>query len=257
MPTVDHRGATLHYEQHGNLASARPAVVFAHGSGGNALSWWQQIPAFAEHRRVVAFDHRGFGRSTCEADALDPARFAGDVAAILDDAGVSRAVLVCQSMGGWTGVAFAVAHPERIAGLVLAGTPGGIATPLVQRDTAGLPQRMAARGFLGMALGDAFRERDPALSFLFAQIGALNPPATLGTVLPKLAGMRADPASLCIPVLVIAGTDDAFFSVEALREVAASIPAARCAVIEGAGHSTYFERPAAFNAAVAAFLEEI
>lgn len=259
MANVENDGATLYYEEHGARRDGRPAVVFVHGSGGSALSWWQQLPVFAAQHHVVAFDHRGFGRSSCAPEALDPRFFAGDLAAILDAAGIERAALVCQSMGGWTGLAFARANPQRSAALVLAGTPGGIATPAIGRNTAELPKRMAERGFLGMALGRSFLADDPVRSFLYERIGTLNPPATLPTVLPKLASLRVEAAQLAgfrVPTLVVVGTDDAFFSVDALREVAAAIPGARFAVIPGAGHSAYFEQPECFNPLVEAFLEE-
>ena len=256
MPTIEKEGATLYYEVHG----AGPAVVFVHGSGGNALSWWQQIPHFAARHRVVAFDHRGFGRSTCSPAALDPRHFADDLAAILDAAGVVRAALVCQSMGGWTGLPFALAYPERTAALVLAGTPGGVVTTRIQRDSADVPKRAAERGFLGMALATAFLERDPARAFLYERIGSLNPPTTLGAVLPKLVAQRVDPARLTafrVPTLLVVGTEDSFFSVEGLREVAAAIPGARLQVLPGAGHSAYFEEPDVFNGLVESFFEEI
>jgi pimeloyl-ACP methyl ester carboxylesterase len=258
MPAVENNGATLYYEEHGTPRD-EPAIVFVHGSGGSALSWWQQLPIFAAQHRVVAFDHRGFFRSTCAPEVLDPLRFAGDLAAILDAAGIERAALVCQSMGGWTGLAFALAHPERTAALVLAGTPGGISTAQIDRDRAEVPKRIAERGFLGMALAREFIRRDPVRSFLYERIGALNPPATLPSVLPKLAAMRVDAAQLGdfrVPTLVTVGTDDAFFSVAGLREVAGVIPGARFAVLEGAGHSAYFERPEHFNPLVQTFFAE-
>ena len=256
MPTIEREGATLYYEVHGS----GPAVVFVHGSGGNALSWWQQIPHFAARHRVVAFDHRGFGRSTCPPEALDPRHFADDLAAILDAAGVARAALVCQSMGGWTGLPFALAHPERSAALVLAGTPGGVVTKTIQRDSAEVPKRAAARGFLGMALARGFLDRNPARAFLYERIGSLNPPATLGTMLPKLIAFQIDPGQLAafhVPTLLMVGTEVAFFSVEGLREVADAIPGARLQVLPGAGHSAYFEEPDVFNGLVESFFEEI
>jgi pimeloyl-ACP methyl ester carboxylesterase len=260
MPTIGVDGATLHYDVHGDADPRRGAVAFVHGSGGNGLSWWQQVPHFAARRRVVTFDHRGFGRSACDPDALDPRHFPADLAAILDAAGVERAALVCQSMGGWTGLPFALAHPERCAGLVLAGTPGGVATPRIAADAAGVPQRMAERGFLGMALAREFPKRDPMRAFLYAQLAALNPPATLPAILPKLGALRIDPAraaTLRVPVRVVVGTDDAFFSPEGLAEVADGIPGARLDVLPGVGHSAYFEEPDAFNAILDAFFEEI
>ncbi|MCU0668674.1 MAG: alpha/beta hydrolase [Myxococcota bacterium] len=256
MPSIETDGATLHYECHG----AGPAIALVHGSGGSALSWWQQVPHFARRHRVVSFDHRGFGRSRCAEGALDPNYFAADLGAVLDAAGVERAALVCQSMGGWTGVGFALAQPARCAALVLAGTPGGIATPAIESHSAGLPQRMAARGFLGMALAPDFPQRDPRRAFLYEQIAALNPPTTLPTLLPKLGAMRVAPerlAALAMPALLLVGTEDAFFSIEGLREVAALLPRARLHVFPGVGHSVYFEEPDAFNGMVDAFLKEI
>jgi pimeloyl-ACP methyl ester carboxylesterase len=256
MPLVETDGATLHYEHHGT----GPAIALVHGSGGNALSWWQQVPHFARRHRVIVFDHRGFGRSRCAEGALDPRHFAADLAAILDAAGIERAALVCQSMGGWTGVGFALAHPGRCAALVLAGTPGGIATPAIEAHAAGLPQRMAARGFLGMALASDFPKRDPRRAFLYEQIGALNPPGTLPALLPRLGAMRVAHdrlAALTMPALLLVGTEDAFFSIEGLREVAALLPRARLHVFPGVGHSAYFEEPDAFNGIVDAFFEEI
>ena len=51
----------------------------------------------------------------------------------MDDVGVERAAVVCQSMGGWTGMQFTLANPGRVSCLVLSGTPGGVETPAVVR----------------------------------------------------------------------------------------------------------------------------
>src|SRR5438094_6559471 len=59
MPKAPVNGIELYYEVHGN----GPAVVFAHGAGGNHLSWWQQVPVLARQYRCISFDHRGFGQS--------------------------------------------------------------------------------------------------------------------------------------------------------------------------------------------------
>ena len=59
MPKVQVNGIELYYEVHGD----GPALVFAHGAGGNHLSWWQQVPVFSRRYCCVTFDHRGFGQS--------------------------------------------------------------------------------------------------------------------------------------------------------------------------------------------------
>ena len=74
---------------------------------------------------VVAVDLRGHGRSEAPA-AGDYAveSLAADIAAVVDALGLGRFVLVGHSMGGAAALAYADAHPERVAGLVLVGTPG-------------------------------------------------------------------------------------------------------------------------------------
>ena len=52
-------GFQLFYEVRGS----GPAVMFAHGAGGNALAWWQQVATFSERFTTITFDHRAFGRS--------------------------------------------------------------------------------------------------------------------------------------------------------------------------------------------------
>jgi len=94
MPTVERPDAEIYYEVHGGSG---PAVVFAHGLGGNAASWWQQVPHFRDRYRVVIFDHRGFGRSRCRAENFHVKHFGTDLAALLDAADLERAALVCES----------------------------------------------------------------------------------------------------------------------------------------------------------------
>ena len=59
MPKAAVNGIQLYYESHGE----GPAIVFAHGRGGNHLSWWRQVPAFSDDYRCVTFDHRPMGRA--------------------------------------------------------------------------------------------------------------------------------------------------------------------------------------------------
>lgn len=257
VPKLEVAGGSLHWEAHG----AGPPLVLVHGSGGNALSWWQQVPRYARRHRVIVYDVFGFGRSAGDPAARHPRRLPGDLAAVLDAAGVERAALVCQSLGGWTGLPFALAHPERTAALVLSGSPGGILTPGIARDFAGLAERIARRpGLAGMALAEDYPKREPARTFLYEQIGALNPPdviAAYGAGLAELAIPFARLAGFATPTLLVAGEHDAFFSPPALAEVAAALPGARLRVFVGAGHSPYWEIPDAFDDEVLRFLEGV
>lgn len=258
MPSVRTRNAEIYYETHGE---GRP-VVFAHGAGGNAASWWSQVPFFSDRGyRAIAFDHRGFGRSTCSNEDFEPSEFPADLGAILHAEGIERAALVCQSMGGWTGLPTALASPERVAALVLCGTPGGLWTDAVAASFAGIAERVSRDGGIvgpgGAALGETYRKSNPAGAFLYDQIASFNRGLEPGAV-GKIAGVRisaADLADFRTPTLVISGDEDVLFPPDALDSVAATLPGARLERFAGVGHSTYFEQPDRFNETVLAFLE--
>ena len=178
MPFVNTDNAKIYYETHGE----GPPVVLAHGAGGNTLVWWQQIAHFARRHKVLAFDHRGWGRSQCAPEHKHARYFADDMRAVMDDAGVERAAVICQSMGGWTGMQFTLANRERVSCLVLSGTPGGVQTPSVIKAREARARsrtidldRPIPWNEPHLALApDAF-DRAPAMAFLYRQLSGLNP----------------------------------------------------------------------------------
>ena len=114
MPKAPVNGIELYYESHGS----GPAIVFAHGRGGNHISWWQQVARFSGEYRCITFDHRGWGQSIAEYGSPLRENFAADLVALLDYLGVEETFLVAQSMGGFCCLEFALAYPERTLGLV-------------------------------------------------------------------------------------------------------------------------------------------
>src|SRR5262249_26456105 len=158
-------GFRLYYENSGGNA---PAIVFLHGAGGNHLSWWQQVPVFAEEYRCIAVDQRGFGQSPDVPGGPGAAALGTDVLALLDHLRIGRAALVAQSMGGGGAVGAAVQAPERFGAIVLANTVGN----LTNDDIAAVRRRLAASSpprpaiSWHAALGPTFRKREPVRSFL-------------------------------------------------------------------------------------------
>lgn len=256
MPFVSTDNAEIYYEAHGEGSP----VVLAHGAGGNTLVWYRQVAHFARWHRVIAFDHRGWGRSRCQPQHKHARYFADDMRAVMDAAGVERAAIVCQSMGGWTGMQFTLAHPERVSCLALSGTPGGVQTPGViqARDARARSRaidldRPIAWNEPHLALApDAF-ERDPANALLYHQLSALNPP--IGDTGTGELGVSPDALTdYDTPTLMVAGAQDRIFPLAVLQEVSQVIPGAKLHIIEQAGHSPYFEAPAEFNRVVGEFI---
>src|SRR5262252_16290 len=125
-------GFRLYYE---DMGGAGPVLLFLHGAGGNHLSWWQQVPVFAEEYRCITADQRGFGQSPDVPGGPGPA-----VLALLDHLGIARAAVVAQSMGGWAAVGAGVRAPERFWAIVLANTVGNLTNDAI----AAVRQRLAA-----------------------------------------------------------------------------------------------------------------
>lgn len=247
-------GIDLYYESHGSID--KPCVVFAHGAGGNAASWWQQVPCFAEKYRVITFDHRAFARSLCAAEQFSVLQFEKDVLAIMDAEAINKAALVCQSMGGWTGVRLSAFHPERVSCLVLANTPGAIPSEELQKQMRNLPTGPDSPPVSTLAISEEFRTRDPMGACLYQAINdfTVTAPPIGNLMRPEVFLNDTQLSAFCVPTLIVTSDLDTLFPRSLLEATAARI-GAKTAHVNDAGHSTYFEKPQQFNTLVGEFLQ--
>ncbi|MEE8345864.1 MAG: alpha/beta hydrolase [Dehalococcoidia bacterium] len=268
MATAEINGVSLYYQEQGK----GPAMVFAHGAGGNHLSWWQQVPALSLDYRCLTFDHRGWGLSLDGQDA-GPAAFVEDLHALLDHLGIEQATLVAQSMGGLTCLGFTIAYPQRVRALVMGNTFSGmrrevwLAADEELRTNARAIWDRRRRDGVKRALAPGFARREKQKAFLYKQIRLLNEegPNRLQTEEgvrrlralerdQEAAASREQLAAIKAPVLFIGGEHDEVMP-PALMEVACRlIPGARMVLVPGAGHSVYFEDPETFNRLVLEFV---
>jgi pimeloyl-ACP methyl ester carboxylesterase len=250
MPFAELPGARIYYETHGD----GPWLVFAHGAGGNCLSWWQQIPHFAARYRCLVYEQPGWGRSTADG-APDPARFADDLVALLDHLGVARTALVGQSMGGWAVLGCALRIPARITHVLLASTLGGLTDEattemLLRVVVASTGQPIDAHA----ALAADYPAREPVKTHLFEQIAGMNPPLQ-AAFLQALVRLRLEPPrDAPFKLGFIAGDRDRLFPLPMIQQSHARVPGAELTVVPGSGHSIYFEYPDAFNRTLDEFL---
>ncbi len=257
MPMFTTGGAELYYETHGS----GPAIVFAHGAGGNHLSWFQQVPFFRDRYTCVTFDHRGFGRSLDPRPVEQRPRFDEDLAALITYLDLTGVRLVAQSMGGWTCLGYAVTHPENVRALVMADTAGGLTSPELEAARAAAQERRAGLQLLEGAISRGFRDRSPTGAFLYEQIFSANPPREQslgsGTPMNRLAVTVEQATALTMPVLFIEGEDDVLIPPEVIRVARSQILGARLEMVPAAGHSVYFERPDEFNRILDSFLKDV
>ena len=233
------------------------AIVFCHGAGGNLLSWWQQIPYFAQDFRCVTFSHRGFGHSYDLPDGPGVKAFVDDLTSLLDHLEIESAHLVAQSMGGRTALGFAVENTTRTRSLVLADTTGGMGEPDVEQVLADWRERQdPPRELAFRAVSEGFRTRHPDLANLYVQISRTNPPR------PNLAGVLsggprgAELSNLKIPTMFVVGEEDEITPPHVIEAAAEHIPGSEVLRVPGCGHSVYFENPDVFNFEVGRFIQQ-
>ena len=261
MPHLDlGDGFRLYHERRGE----GPPVVLAHGAGGNAMSWWRQVPAFAERYTVVTFDHRAFGRSPDVEGGPGRAAFGADVLALLDALGLGAVHFVAHSMGARTAIGLMRLDPARFRSLTVSGSNAGCVDDRLRERRAELQASDALAGpLLRRAVPEAFKEREPELWHLYRQIRAINPPRPPDFLAPppEMRDFRGSSAPRLlesgVPLLWIVGALDRVVPAELVRMSHELTPGSRYAEVADAGHSAYFERPAAWNAEVLSFIDAV
>lgn len=257
MSIATANGGQVYYEIHG----AGPAVVFSHGSGGHHAIWWQQVPHLSDRYSVVALDFPGFGNSASDRTEYDTHEFPDCILAVLDDAGIDRAVLVGQSLGAPPSLSLAVRHPERVAGVVLTNSAGGIKddeiTPLVLADRKAAEQIPV----IDRLMTKRVQEQEPEKVFLFRQMGTFNTARQQDlrnqwngtTTIEQIKDAIAAGVFVCF----LGGDDDAVLSSATYNRIAEVLPEARLELVPGGPHSLYWEAPEVFNAALDRLLSAI
>ena len=234
-------------------------VVLVHGNPSSTYSWRKVIEPLAARYRVHAIDLPGFGFSDKPADGrYDAAWLEEWLVGYLDAAGVRRAVLVGNSMGGEVATEAAIRHPERVAALVLLGAGG-----LPEAYANGMPfafriltwpvvgpllRELPARGRVGARLREAVY--DPA-TISEADIDAYYAPLrSAGGSNAFLARVRLDHPdrtarvrTITAPTLVITGDTDRLVPPATARRYHELISGSELVVLEKTGHLPQEERP--------------
>lgn len=242
----------------------KPALILNHSLATSHEMWGLQIPVFARHFRVVAFDMRGHGASVPTAGAYSIDQLADDVIGIADHLGIKRFSFLGLSIGGMIGQNLGFRHGDRLEKLILSSTVTGTTGPEVakiwsERGAAVRANGMGGQidGTLSRWLSADFQKNAPVTSQWIRDLIAATPVdgflgcgeaiKTLHLPPEKLATIKA-------PTLVIAGEKDPGSPPAEGAKIVAAIPGAESFVVPGGYHLCNVEFPHVFTERCLSFL---
>ncbi len=254
MPYAKVNDRRLYYARTASETPDAPTLVLIHGAGGSHLHWPPELRRLP-NATVYALDLPGHGRSDGPGYNAISA-YVSTVIEFLDATHTKRAVLAGHSMGGAISLMAALAHPERVAGLVLVGT--GARLRVIPAVLEGIFSDFDLA--IDLITHWAWAEGAPEeLTRLGRQTLAETPPEILHgdftacdnfDVMERLGEIAA-------PTLVVAGTADPLTPHKYGAYLAQHIPSARLVTVEGGGHMMALEQPGVVAEAVADFIMEL
>jgi len=240
-------------------------VTLAHAQVLDRTSWDPTVAALVERYRVLRLDLRGHGESSVPHSELTIEDLADDVLAVLDAHGLDRTHFVGSSLGGMIGFSLALDHPERLHSVTFTATQGVLPVASHERLRAnaealrqsGETMDLLADTILERFMVDGFADTDPdGYERTRDQVAATSVEGYVRTSLAIIAMNYDDRLEhLSVPTMVIAGELDRATPPERMQLYRDRIPGARMAIIDGAGHFPFIDQPAAYNAALAGFLD--
>jgi pimeloyl-ACP methyl ester carboxylesterase len=253
---VDVPGGYLYYEQYGE----GPDVVLLNGGFADLRMWDPTVEWLAEQARVTTWDYRDTGLS---APAYGPYSEIDDLAAVLDAAQVSEALLIGVSEGGRRALGFAHRHPERVTRVAaVAGSFGEFPDPTPEESASREVMRshfanceavLAADGIPAVAALDVDAWCPAAPENDRRRLVGLQIANSRVRLMDEYHGLELDPpvktrfAELEMPISVLIGERDFLGSQLWAHRLAAQAPKADLTVVPAADHMPMFSTPDEFR----------
>lgn len=245
--------------------SSGPQVILLHGLGGDGTNWAWTIPALAAKYHVYVPDQIGFGKSDKPIMNYRVATLVEFLDQFYQQLGIEKATLVGNSLGGWTAVAFAIAHPQKVDKLVLVSAAGyspkryrgeelpkEIYSVLNPSTTADMKRLFTAIFYDKKFTTDSF------IAQAFTNKLKRGDGYTINSFIDSI--LRGDDViddkvkTIKAPTLVIWGRDDKLTPPAMADAFAQDISGAQKIIFDQCGHMAMIEKAQEFNSALLKFL---
>ncbi|MCE7006851.1 alpha/beta fold hydrolase [Kibdelosporangium philippinense] len=251
---------------HVQVSGSGTPIVFWSSLLMDGSMWTAQEKHFADRYQVVLVDPPGHGQSDPLTELFTFDECARCVTQILDGIGAERAHFVGNSWGGMIGGTLAAHYPSRVISAVLMNCTGSPA-PRAQKIEYGLLRHISRvigmRGPLVKSAVDAFTgpttrcSRPEVVARIDQAIRRIDVRSTgraVTSVVPRRPNQLPLFKQISVPVLVVAGAQDATFPVAETKAMADAIPGAKFVVLPDTAHLAGLENPDEVNALIDDFL---
>ena len=261
MSQVAIDGVQIHYEERGD---GPLAYLYCHGLGGDSASFVREdLDWYGERFRTVAWDQRGLGQSG-QARKYSLPRYAADLAELLDQLGIERAVVHGVSWGGVLVQRFALDFPERCAAIVLDSTSSEVNVMASENWYArGEVGRLGAEAVAGRELKPAFEGHATVTGDAATAVLTVKPEHLDSFVAQSraTAGLREHPMTPYLgqiecPALIVAGGADEVAGAAGSVVISRQIAGSRLEILDGVGHGVYREGRERYRELLLEFLSE-
>ena len=239
-------------------------ILLIHSLGLDLTYWDRQIDVLRATYDIVAFDIPGHGRSPAPPSDWSFDQAAADIAKLIEQVGLDAVHVVGVSLGGMIAQALVLLRPDLVRSLTLISTaasfPESSRTLIKGRSKTALEGGMAATlpGIKQWLSAETMARRPDLVDRITKTLLAGEPTvyATMYTLVSEF-DMIGRLHEICCPTLVLVCEDDPSTPPKYSTAMADEVPGAKIVVLPDGAHLAYLEAPAAVNAELAVFLEEI
>lgn len=263
MAEFTFEGKKVYYERHGD--SGRPLVVL-NGLMMSTTSWQPFVADFSRHNQLVLVDFLDQGRSSRMSEPYGHDVQIRLVDALLDELGWDKAVIMGLSYGGNIAIQYALAHPDRVWRLILANS-GSRTSPWLQKIGDGWNEVAASGSGLAYYLttiptiySTRFFEENAA--WMESREATLTEYFSNPEVLARLSRLTDSSrpfdvsdrlGEITCPTLILSGSEDGLVPPTEQALLREGIRGSSHVTLNGSGHATMYEYPAAFTALIVGF----
>ena len=243
MEKINVNNISLAYDRRGN----GPPLVLLHGFPLDHHLWDEVAPLLEDTFDLIIPDLRGFGASETVDTPYTMDDFASDIAGVLNQLNIQKAVIAGHSMGGYVALAFARLYPERVRGLALVSSQAPADPPERKEGRYKSAADVEANGIGSVVetMTPKFTAAPRLQSWARESMEKQKPAAYIGAL--KAMAERADSTPLLdtfgFPVVIIHGDADALIPIDRAREVRDAVPGSLYIELKAVGHIPMLEAP--------------